>query len=195
MEKSEETFSFSFFNFSFSFFDNSFGPVSPSSSPSSAGGPSSFVSCLGSADGGTACAGRVRDQHIIASRNRRYIYSLGSGTSSPSSSSSIASFFPLPFLPFLALVFEGPNSSSSRSSGSISAGFFGALISPLALAASVSDPSPGGGPSAKDTSASFFLSLFPPFFFWVAFIVDCAPRCRASYVRLDYRSRCKATDH
>ena len=174
-DENEETFSFSFFSFSFSFFDNSFGPVSDSA-PSSRAAVSLDTSLVTSG-GGVDCSGRVHNQHIAISENRGWVDPLGSGASSSCSSSSFSVFFPLPFLPFLGFAFVGPNSSSSRSSGSTSAGFFGALISPLALAASVSDPSPGGGPSAKDTSVSFFfLSFFPPFFFWDAFNVDCMPR-------------------
>jgi len=154
--------------------------VSSTSSASSTGVAFSRRSSLGSSGGGAACAGRVHDQHTSILKDQTGIDLLGSGASSVSSSSSFAAFFPLPFLTFLGFFFVGPNSSSSRSSGSISAGFFGALISPLALAASVSDPSPGGGPSAKDTSVSFFffLSFLSPFFFWDAFNVDCMPSSR-----------------
>ena len=175
--ENEGTFSFSFFSFSFSFFDNILGPASESAS--SSGAAFSLGSSLGASGGGVDCSGRVRDQHKTVSDNLARMDPLDSGASSSWSSSSFADFFPLPFLPFLGFVFVGPNSSSSRSSGSTSMGFFGALISPLALAASVSDPSPGGGPSAKDTSVSFFfLSFLPPFFFWDAFNVDCMPRSR-----------------
>lgn len=150
-----------------------------SDSASSSGAAFSLGSSLATSGGGVGCSGRVRDQHKAISENQGQADSLGSGVSSSSSSSSFAAFFPLPFLPFFGFAFVGPNSSSSRSSGSTSTGFFGALISPLALAASVSDPSPGGGPSAKDTSVSFFfLSFLPPFFFWDAFKVDCMPRNR-----------------
>lgn len=156
--------------------------MSSASSASSAGAASVLGSCLGSSGGAVACASSVRGQNTCTPEHGAHMDSLVSGTSSfsSSSSSSFATFFPLPFLPFLGFAFVGPNSASSRSSGSISAGFFGALMSPFALAASVSDPSPGAGPWAKDTSTSFF---FLPFFFWDALIVDCMQGCRASTVR------------
>ena len=130
-----ETFSFSFFNFSFSFFDSNFGPVTSGSSVPSAGAASRSSSCLVGSE--AICAGYVSVENTSVVGKGAQIDALVSWMSS---SSSFATFLPLAFLPFLGFVFVGPNSSSRRSSGSISAGFLGALMSPLALAASVSEP-------------------------------------------------------